>query len=187
MLKLPAAVYEAANQEDAQARLGDILGLDGPAAPEVTHRALKDSDFAARLMGTRKFPEWRNRLLDDPANRLFLPAAEPAPAPDGAAREVVLFTRAAAALVQWGAAGFTRADPARISRRLDACHTCPQLTNPPDRMSYNGAGLVIGRDQKSCAACGCFVKAKAVMATESCPERDPEDAALTRWGEAPAA
>ena len=68
----------------------------------------------------------------------------------------------AGAVAEHVATGMREASPEVIAERMEICHGCP-------------SGLYRASDQR-CSTCGCFVSAKAKMATESCPE--------SHWGAA---
>ncbi|GAA2094101.1 hypothetical protein GCM10009801_61850 [Streptomyces albiaxialis] len=78
-----------------------------------------------------------------------------------------LLGRAGAALARWAASGFSRTPQAEYRKRLAVCRGCDQLKAPPDRALYRLTG---GRDGRTvCGMCGCDVRRKAALATESCP------------------
>lgn len=66
------------------------------------------------------------------------------------------------------AAGIDRADDETIRARLLTCAGCPQLERNPLLHLPPGASGVSPASR--CRACGCFVAAKARLASESCPE-----------------
>lgn len=67
-----------------------------------------------------------------------------------------LIGRAARSLAVWAKAGFPVVDEATLAERLAACEACPLLVRR--------AGEPV------CGACGCFVTAKARLASERCLE-----------------
>lgn len=75
-----------------------------------------------------------------------------------------LVARAARSLTVWAQAGFPVVDEATLARRLAACEGCPLLVREPNRAIYRVAGEPV------CGACGCFVTAKARLASERCVE-----------------
>ena len=81
--------HKAETIGEARDRLGDLLELNGPAATAVTLRVLADADFAEKLVAVRKFPEWRDRLLSDPANSAYEPMDQPSDESEVNARPVM--------------------------------------------------------------------------------------------------
>lgn len=94
-----------------------------------------------------------------------------------------LIGRATRSLAVWAKAGFPVVDEATLAKRLAACEGCPLLVRNPDRraLSEDNASLapqesavrraiyqVVG--EPVCGACGCFVTAKARLASERCLE-----------------
>ena len=164
-------VASAATIEEAAARLGALLEMDGPAPIPATRRALEDPDFARALVGMRKLPAVRDRLL---AGKFR------AAAPASATGSVL---KAAGAVLKWGMEGLRPAKPWVIERRLAACNACEFQAEAPDTLVYRGAKVAVGKDAKICTICNCLTNTKAAISTESCPEPDPERPELSRWGE----
>lgn len=172
-------------------RLGEFLGLPGPAPEEVVRRALDDPSFETDLITARGVPGFLRALFDQPATRRYaVPDAAPAaPSPAGSA---ALIARAAGAVLRWGKAGFATAGIEDLRRREDACLACPHLSEPraavqklvpagPAPTAGDRTGARTGR--KACGLCGCVVARKIRLATESCPDAHPRRAGLSRWGE----
>jgi hypothetical protein len=155
------------------ARLGDLIGLDGPVPSAVARRALTDERYAFYLMFTRDAPQLRARLLEDPRNRDYESAGE---------STAELVGRAAKAIARWTATGLRRVDDETFQRRWTSCQACPLLVEAPDRIVYKGLTMLTG-DRRVCSACGCVAIAKARIPTEQCPVADPQDPSLNRWGE----
>ena len=170
---LPMEIAAAPSIEEAAAGLGTILGLPGPAPLEATRRALDEPLYARTLLAMRKLPALRDRFLAAPD------AVRNAAAPSSAA----LAAKAAGSLLKWGMEGARPAKPWVIERRLAACASCPFQAPAPDTLVYRGAKVAVGKDAKICTACHCLTNTKAAISTEHCPERDPEDPSLSRWGE----
>ncbi|WP_340108941.1 hypothetical protein [Pikeienuella sp. HZG-20] len=178
-------VAAAATIEEAAARLGALLELDGSAPLPATRRALRDPDFARALIGVRKLPAIRDRLLAgevqvSAAPTSAAPTSANAPRPPSAAQSVV---HAAGAVLKWGMEGMRPAKPWVIERRLAACNACEFQADAPDTLIYRGAKVVVGKDAKICTVCACLTNTKAAISTERCPKRDPEHPELSRWGE----
>ncbi len=166
---------------DLCARLGDVLGLDGPAPEAALRRACEDPAFAGDLLTCRGAPGFLQALLDAPATRAY---ERERPAPGN--RELV--GRAAAAFVRWGRAGFSTVDEEALARREAACLACPHLREPASAVQRlvpareeDRLGARTGR--RVCELCGCNVAKKMRLPSESCPGPHPTRAGVTRWGE----
>ena len=73
-------------------------------------------------------------------------------------------------LSKWAFRGFKATGKEEYQRRLAACATCPHLEDAPaDRLAYKliAASMNPG---KICALCGCNIRRKAMVASESCPD-----------------
>jgi hypothetical protein len=179
------------------ARLGEALGLDGPAPESVLLRAADDPGFADDLLTCRGTPGFLRALFEAPATRAYerespgaaAPGYGGQPEPAGhqhSTRE--LAGRAATAFVRWGKAGFTRVDEETLGRREAACLACPHLQEP----SLAAQRAIPAREadrlgqrtgHRVCGLCGCNVGKKMRLPTESCPGPHPTEPGLTRWGE----
>lgn len=178
-VSLLGEVAAAATIEEASARLGALLELDGSAPFPVTRRVLEDPDFARALVSVRKLPAVRDRLLAGEI-QVAAPASATAPRPPSAAQSVV---HAAGAVLKWGMEGMRPAMPWVIERRLAACNACEFQADAPDTLIYRGAKVVVGKDAKICTVCACLTNTKAAISTERCPKPDPGRPELSRWGE----
>jgi hypothetical protein len=179
-------------------RLGEFLGLPGPAPEEVVRRALDDPSFETDLITARGVPGFLRALFDQPATRGYAvldagptvpdPAA-PSPAMPSPAGSAALIARAVGAVLRWGKAGFATVPIEDLRRREDACLACPHLSEPraavqklvPAGPAGDRTGARTGR--KVCGLCGCVVARKIRLVTESCPAEHPRRAGLSRWGE----
>jgi hypothetical protein len=154
--------------------LGAYLNLGAPAPLAVVRRAMQDETFYQALLAARESPAAVQRLLADPENQAY------APPPPAVASQSALMARAAKAMLTWGKAGFPRVEAARFERRWSACQRCPNLIDPPDLPVYQAFAQ---GDRRICARCGCVAVRKAQVPTERCPEADPQNPAVSRWGE----
>lgn len=59
-----------------------------------------------------------------------------------------------------------RADAAIIKARRNACRTCPEASRNPHPRYATNAGLT---SLSKCGKCGCFISAKTLLESESCP------------------
>ncbi len=167
-----------------RAKLGDVLGLDGPVPMPVLLRALEDPSFANDLITCRGAPAFLAALFDDRRTRAYAPAAEAAPT-----STVALAGKAAQALARWAKSGFSTVDADVLARREAACLACPNLGEPDSllqKMVPTGAvsdrvGSRLGR--KVCKLCGCTAGKKIRLPTEACPSPHPTRAGVTRWDE----
>jgi hypothetical protein len=172
-MTLPRDIVAAETVEEAARRLGEALGLPGPAPMAATRHALDDPRYARALMTTRKLPALRDQFLAAPG------AAAPAPPPSSAG----LVAKAAGSLLKWGMEGLRPAEPWVIQRRLAACAACEFQVSAPDTLIYRGARVAVGTGATICDRCHCLINTKAAISTEHCPEQDPARPALSRWGE----
>jgi hypothetical protein len=158
-----------------QARLGQLLGLAGPASPDVLASALADREYARNLVLCKDTPVLLDHLLASPPHR----------APAGEQHSTgTLLASASKSFWAWTRSGFAVVDEATFQRRFGACRECPDLVEPPRTRLYQ----VIGADgrsdaSKACALCGCVASRKARLPHESCPAPHPELAGMNRWGE----
>ncbi len=108
------SLYGATTIGQARDQLGAILELSGPAPLPVALRALADPDFAKKLIAVRKFPVWRDQLLQDPGNAAFDALEEQVSSEELNGRPVgttlQLLKKGSQALLRWGASGFKLAE-----------------------------------------------------------------------------
>lgn len=180
-----APVRDAGTFEEARHALNAILGLRGPASTGATARVLADPKFALYLTSTRMFPQWRDKLLEDPANQLFAEALAELPlAQEAPSRHIASLARkAAVSLAKWTASGFATVEPWLLQHRLAACAGCDQNVEAPASLLYQISLKLDQSDDRVCNACGCFLRKKASMPFETCPLSATDDATLSRWGD----
>ncbi len=77
-----------------------------------------------------------------------------------------LVARAAGAFSRWAAAGFGRVDAEAYEQRRAACNGCEHLTTPSTRLVRLMAGGA-ANTKVACGLCGCDVRKKAWLLTES--------------------
>jgi|GEM_PF-1057685 len=164
--------------EDRCFAFGHLLGLQEPVPEQVLLAALDTPSYAAQLISSRGKPELQELLKNPPA----LP-----PAPYFTNTELV--TRAGKALMRWGLSGFSLVPRQSLRRREDACLSCPNLSEPVNALQSMSAssapGVEIGKrtGNKICGLCGCVVKNKMRLGSETCPDPMPGKAGVNRWGE----
>lgn len=160
---------------EQQARLGDLLGLTGPASPDVLVSALADREYARNLLLCKDTPVLLDHLLGNP----------PRQAPSAGERSTgELLASASRSFWEWTKSGFAVVDEATFQRRFGTCRECPDLVEPPRKRIYQ----IVGADGRSdaskvCARCGCVASKKARLPHESCPAPHAELVGLNRWGE----
>jgi hypothetical protein len=170
-----------------RAKLGGVLGLDGPVPMPVLLRALEDPGFASDLITCRSAPAFLAALFDDKRTRAYAPAA--AAAETAPTSTVALAGKAAQALARWARSGFSTVDADVLERRETACLGCPNLAEPdsllqkmvPTDAASDRVGSRLGR--KVCKLCGCVASKKIRLPTEACPGPHPARAGVTRWDE----
>jgi hypothetical protein len=137
--------------------------------------AIQDDLYAHYLLSCRGVPQFLAQLI-----------AHPPLTSESSARvehsTMTLLARATHALWRWGRTGFETSDDVTFQRRYTACQTCPNRVEAPRELVYRLA--LSGSDDSSvCRECGCAVIKKARLASESCPERHPHIAGMSRWEE----
>jgi hypothetical protein len=181
---LEGQLGKASTLEQRLAAFGDILELGEPVSPQVLFAALQDSTYARNLLVSRRSPPHLHYLLSNP------PAVD---IPDQHMRmpsNGELVKSAATALFKWAKTGFSTVDEATLERRENACLNCPHLvaaTRILQKIVPSGkTSTEIGRrtGDKVCDLCGCSLKRKMRLTSESCPGKDPDRPEFTRWGEA---
>ena len=158
--------------EDARQRLSDLLELDEPVSTDVLVSALNDPLYATHLFASRDAPKFFDMLLRNPPVR--------AAGVDGQA----VLSKFAQSMKSWARAGFRKSPPEVVAARLDACQACPHLKGPKGSL-VNRLAKTVGLGESQCGLCGCFVNAKAGIATENCPDVAPDG--TTRWHRSEAA
>jgi hypothetical protein len=90
-----------------------------------------------------------------------------------------LLKRATISLTRWAASRFSRVSLEEYQRRLSICRSCTHLSTPPtDSPLYRLIGSSPG-SRSICGLCGCDVRRKAWLSTESCP--DSQENEEGRW------
>lgn len=156
---------------------GYVLGLDNPVPQNVLVAALADSNYAKRLLMSRGQPHMYD-LLNNPPEKLskISPSS--------------LIFKAGKALLQWGISGFPTVSKETLKKREDACLACPELVESTLALQKITASSKITDEvghrtgNKSCALCGCVIRNKIRLNTETCPQEVAETPGLNRWGEA---
>jgi len=174
-------VLGASNFGQAKIALGEFLKLGKAAPSSMTARVLIDQKFALIVASLGEFPQWKDRLVNDPYNKKFVP-------PEQEERDDLdlpsiskLIKKAAGAALEWGTSGFAKADPWEIDLRMQACGTCDHRVKAPQNPVYKVAKKLAGGDDAICKLCGCSIVLKASIPLEKCPEPEYEGASTSRW------
>ncbi|WP_331736459.1 hypothetical protein OG426_54595 (plasmid) [Streptomyces canus] len=79
-----------------------------------------------------------------------------------------LLSRVSSAMTRWAASGFGKVPEVVYRSRMTACQGCEHLTTPPKKGFYQLIGST--KQKSTCGLCGCDVRRKAWLPTESCPD-----------------
>ncbi|TND04544.1 MAG: hypothetical protein FD123_3813 [Bacteroidetes bacterium] len=179
----PELTIEEGETLDEKCRtMGEYLGLGGPVPVQIMIAAIENPSYAYRLLDSTNSPDEIRRLLDNPP-----------PVRQRSHTNMELVAKAGRALVRWGLSGFSSAGEDMLLRRETACLACPHLAAPKKVLQklsasakpVNETGKRTGN--KICTICGCVVKNKMRLATDTCPDEVPETPGVNRWGEGLAA
>lgn len=155
---------------------GYVLGLDVPVPENVLVAALEDAGYAKSLLMHRGSSHMYV-LLNNPPQKLSTISTSS------------LISKAGKALLQWGLSGFPTVSKVTLKKREDACLACPNLSAPASVLQKITASSNItdetGRrtGNKVCGLCGCVVRNKMRLETETCPDEVKETPGINRWGE----
>lgn len=163
------------DMNEARQRFADLLGLDAPVSQDVLIGAIEDPLYATHLFASRDAPQFFEMLTANPPKAAL--ATEKSPG-----QLLLQFSRS---MKEWGKAGFRRASKEIVDARLTACMNCQHLQGPTGSILKKLASIA-GMGDHTCGLCGCVVQAKANIATETCPKKDPVDSSLTPWSRAEA-
>ena len=170
--------------QDKCREFSEILGLNEPVSPEVLQAATEDETYAHNLLVCRKEPAFLNYLLANPPKLRSSPELLPQDKTN-----LELISKASQTLLKWAQTGFSVVDDETLERRENACLACPHLSEPqklvqkiiPSKEINQKIGQRTGK--KVCNLCGCNVSKKIRLPSESCPDKHPTQAAMTRWRE----
>jgi hypothetical protein len=171
--------------EDKCQAFSCLFGLDKPVSEKVLIAAVEDAAYARSLITAKEDLEKLNELIQNPPEQAFQRGLKAGRSFSNAA----LIAKASRALVKWGASGFSTVTRDVLEIRENACLACPHLTNPESVLqritarSLNSNDLGHRTGNKVCGLCGCVVKNKMRLATDTCPDRVSETSELNRWGE----
>ncbi len=155
---------------------GYVLGLDNPVPAKVLAAALENPDYAKRLLAQRGGPHLYDLINNPPEKRFKISTSS-------------LISKAGKALLQWGISGFPTVSKEMLQKREDACLACPNLVESTLVLQKITASAKITNEyghrtgNKSCSLCGCVIRNKIRLETESCPMEDAANPGMNLWGE----
>ena len=153
-----------------------VLGLEKPVPEDVLIAALGDPNYAKRLLMSRGEAHMYDLLNNPPEKLAKISTAS-------------LISKAGKALLQWGISGFPTVSKEVLTQRENACLACPNLVESTLALQRMTASSKITTEAghrtgtKSCALCGCVIRNKIRLHTETCPQEVAETPGLNRWGE----
>jgi hypothetical protein len=156
---------------------GYVLGLDHAVPERVLEAALENPDYAKRLLAQRDTPHLYDLVNNPPEKRVKISTSS-------------LISKAGKALLQWGISGFPTVSKEVLTKREDACLACPNLVASTLVLQKISASSKITTEAghrtgtKSCALCGCVIRNKIRLNTETCPQEVEATPGFNRWGEA---
>jgi hypothetical protein len=157
-----------------------MLGLDAPVEEKVLTAAIQDAGYAKKLFASRGTPQLAG-LLNHPPENLYRSA--------DFFSNGGLVAKAGKAIFSWALAGFPTVSAVTLKKREDACLACPELVNSSRMLQLISASSKVSEKtgdrtgNKSCAICGCVVKNKIRLVTETCPKETGDTPGINRWGE----
>jgi hypothetical protein len=153
-----------------------VLGLENPVPEKVLIAALDDPNYASRLL-IHRGDAYMYELLNNPPQKLAEISTKS------------LISKAGKALLNWGLSGFPTVSKVTLKKREDACLACPNLVESSSALQKITASSKITNEighrtgNKSCALCGCVIRNKIRLETETCPEEVAETPGINRWDE----
>lgn len=162
-----------------------LLGLEETVDESVLIGAVDDAGYARKLLASTNDPVAMQELIDNPPRRMY----ERLQKNPSSFSNAVLIAKAGKALLKWGASGFSTVSRYQLEMRENACLVCPNLSEPESVLqkltASSGIGQTVGSrtGNKICGVCGCVVKNKMRLATDTCPEEDPAVPGFNHWGE----
>jgi hypothetical protein len=171
--------------------LGELLQLDGPVEQRVLLAALENETYATNLLISKGVPEYMELLLRTPPSlqQTVSPGDESKAEQKGEYTQADLVKRASKSLYSWAQTGFRKVPWEILEKREAACLACPNLTEPTHILQKMSTSSTIKNEtgkragNKACKICGCAVKNKMKVATDTCPQEAPNNPGYNRWGE----
>lgn len=162
-----------------------LLGLADPVSEQVLIGAVDDASYARSLLANRTNENVLTELLSNPPSRMY----DRLKRNNASFSNAVLIAKAGKSLLKWGASGFSTVSIYQLEVRENACLACPNLSEPESVLQMVTASPKIGTavghrtGNKICASCGCVLKNKMRLSTDTCPEEDLNNPGFNRWGE----
>lgn len=163
----------------------ELLGAEQVPDEQALRTAFLQPAYAEQLMANRNNPEVLAQLLAHPPKQPMQLGQVRAEAFSTAQ----LASRAGRAMWHWARSGFGTVSETVLRQREAACLVCPNLAgaqllvqkiiSSPEIADADGQRL----GNSICAVCGCSLKRKIRLTTESCPQPSDDNPALNRWGE----
>lgn len=148
--------------EAAAGELARLAGVDRRRAEAAILRASRDESFRARLESLARDPSLLHALLmSDDAD---------AAVPQSPADVIAELTRS---IASWASSGFGLVEPLTYFARLQTCEACPHYREP--QLDPLQTLAPWAAERRVCELCGCYLRLKARMMKQRCPDR--------RWGE----
>lgn len=191
--------------EEGCQKLAEFLKLKKPVSRDVFISMVEDSTYAANIIMTRNSHSFLQHMLANPtrqwseqdevlkpshsvqvsSEKNVITAKEELSKTQVIERSnAQLLKKAARSLLVWSGAGAKMVSDEVYETRLSACNQCPHYIEPPEKLVYKASSLLSKKSSnKVCNLCGCVGTNKAKLATESCPDVDPDRPGYTRWGE----
>jgi hypothetical protein len=170
---------EVPSDRELMRELSDVLGASGlEVSDAVLKRVSQEPVLLHHLVVTQQDPELLRYavLALEAATAREQEQARPRAAGSGETAPAVgsgeIMVRAATALGRWVGSGFRKTDAVQAESRLRRCAACPHLRE----IDVTGAYRLLSSAKRDliCNLCGCLVRNKARLVTETCPD--------TSWG-----
>ncbi len=155
-----------------------MLGIEQTVPEKVLMAALENPRYAKKLFANRNNPNIHDLISNPPEFR----AGNYSDFSNG-----TLLAKAGKAILNWGLSGFATVSNETLKKREDACLSCPNLDAAKRVLQRISASSRVSdkigerTGNKTCSICGCVVKNKMRLATDTCPEETISG--LNRWGE----
>jgi hypothetical protein len=180
--QITASDVKGETMEEKCLAFAQVLGLEKAVPEAVLIAALENPAFAKRLLVNRG-TAYLYELINNPPESLYQRRKT-------SFSNTELIHKAGKALLKWGFSGFTTVSAETLKKREDACLKCPELIMPETALQkYSASAKITAKvgertGNKICSACGCVVKNKMKLSTDTCPLEDLSAEGLNRWGEA---
>lgn len=145
---------------------------------DVAKAASEDPALFRQIIAARGNPTWIKQLVRLKCGREIGQSERRDPNLGQLAANLV------SSQVEYAKRRFASSNETEFRRRLAVCSSCPNLEESKDSVvHFLGRKMFRPEDDRICGLCGCFVTSKARRRHEKCPDRDPKDASVNRWGQ----